>query len=150
MWEENSLCHHSWRSWLEACIMCLWWAIYSDRQRPCFPPSVTFIGMYLIKVISSHIELIPQTEYASEVFLNDFMVWFLPEAPLELILTGDFKCSLLKTEAVVHWSVLPDMSANARELGFNPWDRKVPWKREWQPTPVFLPGKSHGQRNLEG
>ena len=28
--------------------------------------------------------------------------------------------------------------------------RKVPWRRKWQPTPVFLPGKSHGQRRLAG
>ena len=34
--------------------------------------------------------------------------------------------------------------------GFNPWVRKIPWGRKWQPTPVFLPGKSHGQRSLEG
>ena len=34
--------------------------------------------------------------------------------------------------------------------GFNPWVRKIPWRRAWQPIPVFLPGKSHGQRNLEG
>ena len=27
---------------------------------------------------------------------------------------------------------------------------KIPWRRKWQPTPVFLPGKSHGQRNLAG
>ena len=27
---------------------------------------------------------------------------------------------------------------------------KIPWRRQWQPTPVFLPGKSHGQRNLAG
>ena len=27
---------------------------------------------------------------------------------------------------------------------------KIPWSREWQPTPVFLPGESHGQRSLEG
>jgi len=26
--------------------------------------------------------------------------------------------------------------------------RKIPWRRKWQPTPVFLPGKSHGQRSL--
>ena len=31
---------------------------------------------------------------------------------------------------------------------FNPWVRKIPWRRKWQPTPVFLPGKSHGQRSL--
>ena len=34
-------------------------------------------------------------------------------------------------------------------LGFKPWVRKILWKREWLPTPVFLPGKSHGQRSLE-
>ena len=28
--------------------------------------------------------------------------------------------------------------------------RKIPWRGEWQPTPVFLPGESHGQRNLMG
>jgi len=33
---------------------------------------------------------------------------------------------------------------------FNPWDKKISWRRAWQPTPVFLPGKSHGQRNLAG
>ena len=32
----------------------------------------------------------------------------------------------------------------------NPWVRKIPWRRKWQPTPLFLPGKSHRQRNLEG
>ena len=34
--------------------------------------------------------------------------------------------------------------------GFDPWVRKIPWRRAWQPTPVFLPGESHGQRNLAG
>ena len=33
---------------------------------------------------------------------------------------------------------------------FNPWARKILWRRKWQPTPVFLPGKSHGQRRLAG
>ena len=36
------------------------------------------------------------------------------------------------------------------ETGFDPWVRKIPWRREWQPTSVFLPGKSHGQRSLVG
>ena len=34
--------------------------------------------------------------------------------------------------------------------GFDPWVRKIPWRRKWQPTPVFLPGKSHGWRSLVG
>ena len=34
--------------------------------------------------------------------------------------------------------------------GFDPWVGKIPWRRKWQPTPVFLPGESHGQRSLVG
>ena len=34
--------------------------------------------------------------------------------------------------------------------GFDPWVGKIPCRRAWQPTPVFLPGESHGQRSLEG
>ena len=34
--------------------------------------------------------------------------------------------------------------------GFDPWDGKIPWRRKWQPAPVFLPGESHGQRSLVG
>ena len=34
--------------------------------------------------------------------------------------------------------------------GFDPWVRKIPWRREWQLTPVFLPGESRGQRSLVG
>ena len=33
---------------------------------------------------------------------------------------------------------------------FHPWVGKIPWRRAWQPTPVFLPGESHGQRSLVG
>ena len=33
---------------------------------------------------------------------------------------------------------------------FNPWVGQIPWRRAWQPTPIFLPGESHGQRSLEG
>ena len=49
--------------------------------------------------------------------------------------------------------VVQNPSANAgdvRGLGVHPWVRKIPWRRKWQPTPVFLPGKSHGQRSLVG
>ena len=41
-------------------------------------------------------------------------------------------------------------SRRPRRLGFDPWVRKTPWKRKRQPTPVFLPGESHGQQSLVG
>ena len=39
-------------------------------------------------------------------------------------------------------------SAKCRRCRFDPWVGNIPWRRKWQPTPVFLPGKSHGQRTL--
>jgi len=45
-----------------------------------------------------------------------------------------------------HWKI----NLQYRRLGFNPWVRKIPWKGEWLSTPVFLPGKFHGQRSLAG
>ena len=48
--------------------------------------------------------------------------------------------------------VVKNLPANAggKRQGFNPWVRKIPWGRKWQPTPVFLPGKFNGQRRLAG
>ena len=37
-----------------------------------------------------------------------------------------------------------------RRWGFHPWVEKIPWRRKWQPTPGFLPGKSYGERSLVG
>ena len=45
--------------------------------------------------------------------------------------------------------MVKNLPAN-RGPGFNPWVRKIPWRRKWQPTPVCQPGKSHGHRNLVG
>ena len=37
-----------------------------------------------------------------------------------------------------------------RRWGFDPWTGKIPWRRKWQPSPVFCPEKSHGQTSLDG
>jgi len=41
-------------------------------------------------------------------------------------------------------------AGNIKRLGLDTSIRKIPWRRVWQPTPVFLPGKSHGWRSLVG
>ena len=38
------------------------------------------------------------------------------------------------------------MHVRYKRCGFDPWIGKMPWRRAWQPTPVFLPGESPGQR----
>ena len=58
------------------------------------------------------------------------------------------------------WGVLGSSGVSGKEptcqcrrhkrCGFDPWVGKIRWRRKWQPTPVFLPGKFHGQRKLVG
>ena len=43
-----------------------------------------------------------------------------------------------------------ESACQCRRPGFYPWVGKIPWRRKWQPTSVFLPGKSHGQRSFAG
>ena len=47
-------------------------------------------------------------------------------------------------------SEVKNLPANAGDIGFISGWGKTPWRRKWEPTPVFLPGESHGQRGLAG
>ena len=44
----------------------------------------------------------------------------------------------------------PACQCRRHETQIQSWAGKIPWRRTWQPTPVFLPGESHGWRNLAG
>ena len=48
------------------------------------------------------------------------------------------------------WLSDKEFTCQCKRCGFNPWVRKIPWRRKRQPTPVFLLGESHGQRSLVG
>ena len=48
------------------------------------------------------------------------------------------------------WLRGKESACNAEDTGLIPGSRRFPWRRKWQPTPVFLPGESHGQRSLAG
>ena len=43
-----------------------------------------------------------------------------------------------------------ESTCQCKDGRFDPWVGKIPWRREWQPTPVFLPGEYHEQRSLVG
>ena len=54
---------------------------------------------------------------------------------------------------LLRWLSSKESTCQHRRLkrhGFDPWVGKIPWSRKWQPTPVFLRGKFHGQRSLAG
>ena len=47
------------------------------------------------------------------------------------------------------WLSGKESTCQCRRGRFNPWVGKIPWRRKWQPTPAFLPGKSHEQRTWQ-
>ena len=48
------------------------------------------------------------------------------------------------------WLSGKESTCQCRRHVLDPWVGRIPWRRKWLPTPVFLPGKSHGQRSLAG
>jgi len=80
-----------------------------------------------------------------------------PEATLRLLpylwAFGDFPLGYSHFRGLPRWLSSKESTCDCRRHkrhGFNPWVRKIPWSRKWKPTPVFLPGKLHGQRRLTG
>ena len=61
-------------------------------------------------------------------------------------------CSLIGERASQVVPVVKNTLTNAGDIRdtFDPWVQKIPWRRKGQPTPVFLPGKSHRPRSLMG
>ena len=57
-----------------------------------------------------------------------------------------FNCWLI----VHYYSIGKEPTCQWRRWRFDPWVRKIPWRRKWQLTSVFFPGKSHGKKNLVG
>ena len=66
---------------------------------------------------------------------------------------GIFTSLRIQKEGLPRWARGKEPACQCRrhkEYRFDPWVRKISWRRKWQSTPVFLPGESHGQRNLAG
>ena len=57
---------------------------------------------------------------------------------------------LLASQVVLVVKNLPANAGNIMRQGFDPWVGKIPWRKAWQSTPVFLPGESHEKRSLVG
>ena len=76
--------------------------------------------------------------------------WLTERLTYTYLLKTSISCSKELKFELPRWLSGKDTACQCRKCGFDPWVRKIPWRRKWQPTPVFLPGKSHGQRSLVG
>ena len=55
-----------------------------------------------------------------------------------------------KSLRLQRWLSGKESGCQSKRHEFDPCVRKISWRRKWQPTPVFLPGKSHGQKSMSG
>ena len=60
------------------------------------------------------------------------------------------RCVCIYMYGLLWWLSGKETTCQCRRHRFDPWVGRIPWRKEWQPTPVFLPGKSLGQRSLAG
>ena len=92
-------------------------------------------------------------------------LWDFYDEPVRFVLESHvqaiecFKLNLCPTDFQImqniyvllgDWLRWQRIRLQCRRPGFDPWVGKTPWRRAWQPTLVFLPGESHGQRSLVG
>ena len=65
-----------------------------------------------------------------------------------LVSSGCFCSSFVFSLSWLRWLRGESVCLRCGRPGFYPWVGKIPWRRKWQPTPVFLPGESRGRRSL--
>ena len=96
------------------------------------------------------------TVYSLDVLLYQFWtillfhIWFSLLLDLHTGFTGGRQGNLVFPSLEKFSTICCDPQSQCGRPGFNPWVGKISWRRKWQPTPVFLPGKSHGRRSLLG
>ena len=98
----------------------------------CFPDSPSH--KQALKKLSKQILLVLKT--------RAILFWMPPHTEIRYLSYG-----------LPRWSSNKESACECRRLKrhrFSPWVGKIPWRRKWQPTPVFLPGEFHGQRSLAG
>ena len=70
--------------------------------------------------------------------------------PVLTVHISDEFLQFTSAQGLLRWCSGKESTCNAGDTGFDPWVGKIPLEEKWQPTPVFLPEKSHGQRSLVG
>ena len=100
----------------------------------------TIWSQWSVFTYNEYCPALPETEASA----RDFSFFFTAVSPkLYLSFTSVRKECLCSSDG-------ERICLQCRRPKFDPWVRKIPWRRAWQPTPVFFPGEPRGQRSLGG
>ena len=149
-----------------------WWTLLftNDFSVVCRADSILFTVEFLLKLESilsdSAATLLTKVRQYSTSFVIISTIFTSSLPRVDYISRNHFLCSFIRSNFLsiqVFFFFLPfyfilgivvaqrvKIHLKCGRPGFDPWIGMIPWRREWQPTPVFLPGESHGQRSLGG
>ena len=116
-------------------------------------PNIKMNPPQVLDTTSSNQNVRMNNWYQSDVKLNRTFILFGETQPLVYVHSVILFCRILPCSRLPGGAGGKEPSCQCRghrRPGFNPWVGKIPWRGTWQPTPVFLPGESHGQRSLAG
>ena len=135
-----------------------WTAAY--QASPSFPGKSTGVGCHcllrrlrLVVVNSLHVksQIAFQILHSREIQL---LSWFSESKcpSIHLSLKTEWESARERPNSDATWLLaqMQRICLQCRRPRFKPWVGRIPWRREWQPTPIFLPGEIHGQRSLLG
>ena len=89
-------------------------------------------------------------EFSRKEYLSGLSFPILEDLPNPEIKPMSLVSSAYRFPQQYHGKESTCQCRRSKRCSFHPWDRKILYSREWQPIPVFLPGKFHGQRRLAG
>ena len=129
-----------------------------ERKKPCLVKVIFIIAVVVVVLCLSYLNICrslslkqfckksPDVVFFSSKFLE--RVWLIYPTQLSLSLSQGASGQKKKKKKKKKTTYLPVQET--WETWMKPWVEKIPWRRAWQPTPLFLPGESYGQRSLAG
>ena len=107
---------------------------------------VHYFSVHHVRMVRRYREALPGKDAAAALFTkSNRQQW-----RTNLICNGACRRMESSLSPIPGGSDGKESACQCRKCGLDPWVGKIPWRRKWQPTPVFLSGKSHGQRSLVG
>ena len=123
-----------------ALVVCCCWESRETEQRRALWHTAT----------SPWILQIPEAPVTSQAMSLTGICWTAGHVSYVIEESREGSCHLDSTTPKEGFPGGSGFCPQCRRPRFNPWVKKIPWRRKWQPTPVFLPGEFHGQRSLVG